>query len=648
MKQFSFYLWVWPVLLVLTSEAYSQKGEVTFTILHTNDEHSHLIPHPVSNYHPVIENPSMGGFARLAGMVNRIRNEKAPQQEPVLLFSGGDILGGSAFAWLLLRGLTPELSLMQAIGYDAVVIGNHEFDYGSYLFSDYLKSSGYPEAGNRTAILGTNVNPPPDHPLSDMDIRRTVIKELENGLRVGLLGLLGEDAESKTAFPEPVEFADPLESARQAVQDLKQQGTDVIISVNHSGVYEDRILAREVPGIDVIIGGHSHTALYKPVVEGETIIVQAGSYLNYLGMLELRWDPEMGRVSLLNEERDNPYLIPLDHTVTPDPDVANLIEHYEFRLNKWVEEMTNGHITDIRQTIAASDFTLSAGPAGRETGLGNFITDAMRVIAGEATGKRVDVAVQANGAIRSHITPGVMEWSEGNISFYDMVMATGLGSGDDGNPGYPLVSFYLTENEIRNAMEISHLLYEILGNTYFLQFSGVRMEYDPGRAVLLHIPFSGTPLPTSRTVLHADLYTGSGLQTVNDEWTPIEKGSDRLLHVVTDYYIASFLPMVGEMLPNLTIEFKNEAGDPVELDDTIIQRNGNELKVWQAVTEYTAGMPVNRSGLPGISDYYQETGERLVIVNVLPLWFWPVICLLLLSVFTIYSVQYFRRRSAKQ
>jgi len=648
MRHFSFYLWTWGLLFLLVAEAYSQEGEKRFTILHTNDEHSHLIPHPVSNYHSEIENSTSGGFARLAGMVNRIRNEKAQHQEPVLLFSGGDILGGPAFAWLVLRGLTPELNLMQTIGYDAVVIGNHEFDYGSYLFGEYLKSSGYPEASNRTAILGTNINPPPDHPLYIKGIRKTLIKELDNGLRIGLFGLLGDDAVSKTAFPDPVKFSDPIESARQAIEELKQQEADVIISVNHSGVYEDRILAREVTGIDVIVGGHTHTALYEPVMEGSTIIVQAGSYLNYLGMLELQWDPQTRQVSILNDENDKPYLIPLEHHVIPDADVAKLIDHYEFRLNEWVKELTSGHITDIRQTIATSGFTLGAGPAGQETSLGNFITDAMRMIAGEVTGKKVDVAVQANGAIRSHISPGNMEWSEGNISFYDMVMATGLGSGDDGKPGYPLVSFYLTENEIRNAMEISHLLYELLGNTYFLQFSGIRMKYDPDRAVLLHIPFSGTPIPTSRAVISADLYTGNGKQQGDTDWTPIIKGSDRLLHVVTDYYIASFLPMVGEMLPNLTIVLKNESGNPVELDDAIIHRNGSELKVWQAVIEYTAGLPENESGLPVIAPYYRETGDRLLSISALPLWYWPALGVSLLFVLLIYYVQHLRYSKSKK
>lgn len=649
MKKFAglfFLIWFMVAGIAPAGHCLQSDGKVNLTILHTNDEHSHLLPHPVSSYLPDLENPSTGGIARLARLVNQIRTEKSEDGEPVLLFSGGDIIGGTVFAWLNLKGLSPELNLMQLIGYDGIVIGNHEFDYGPDQLERYLRSAGYPHANEYTPILGTNIHPPDDHPLSESGIKRTSLKELGNGLKVGIFGLIGEDAVDKTVSPEPVEFSNPVESARDAVRELQEAGADLIISVNHSGVYEDRNLAREVPGIDVIVGGHSHTPLHEPVTEGKTVIVQAGSYLEYLGMLELSLDPETGGVDIRNKESGNPYLLPIDHTVSPDPDIAGMVDFYEETLNEWVEELSGGLVSDIRQPIARSSFSLTAGPPRQESNLGNYLTDAMRLISEEVTGKRVDLAVQANGAIRSDVVPGQADWSEGEISFYDMMMAVGLGSGADGNPGFPLVSFYLTENEVRRAMEISHLLSELRGNTYYLQFSGIRKEHDPGRAVLMTIPFSGTPVPTTRTVLQANLYTGNGIQNGQDEWRPIEKGSAELLHVVTDYYIASFLPLVGELLPALLVEFKDEHGEAIDLDDAVISRNGSELKVWQAVLEYTAGLQADDSGLPVIPDYYGSTGDRLVVVNTLPLWFWPAAGLLLLAGLVMYVVIRRRRGSA--
>jgi 5'-nucleotidase / UDP-sugar diphosphatase len=616
--------------------------EIRFTILHTNDEHSHLIPHPAANYHPGEEFSAIGGFARLAGLINQIREEKSGDGEPVLLFSGGDIIGGSVFAWLSLHGLAPELNLMQLIGYDGVVIGNHEFDYGPEQLNRYLRVAGYPDANEYTNLLGTNIHPPDDHPLSTAGINHSVLMELENGLTVGIFGLIGEDAIDKTAFPGPVEFSDPFETANQTVRELLDNGADIIISVNHSGEYEDRILAQKVPEIDVIVGGHYHTPLYEPIREGKTVIVQAGSYTEYLGVLELAWDPETRQVEPVNNRSGAPYLIPIDDTITPDPDIREMISFYENTLNQWVGELTGGMITDIRQTVARSDFSLNSGPPLQETNLGNFITDAMRIVSENATGKRVDVAVQANGAIRSNIHPGEMDWSEGEITFYDMIMSSGLGSGDDGNPGFPIVAFYLTEDEVRRVMEISHLLSELRGNTYFLQFSGIRKNYDPDRAILMSIPFSGTPIPTKRAILNAELYTCEGRQTDDENWRPLEKGSDQLLHVVTDYYIASFLPLVGDLLPDLMISFKDEQGEPLGLDDAIITRNGSQLKVWQALVEYTTGLPQDESGIPVIPEYYNHTGDRLVIVNTVPLLFWPVAGILILTGITTFL--YIRRK----
>ncbi len=627
--------------LAFTFSAFGQTDEGTyrFTILHTNDEHSHLIPHPLADYHPEHGGSAVGGFARLAGAVNQIRSAKEQQNEPVMIFSGGDILGGPAFGWLPLKeGVAAEMKLFQAIGYDAVTIGNHEFDYGPDVLANYLKAAGYPEASSKTVFLGTNTRPPADHPLGDLGIKNHYIKELENGLRVGVLGLLGDDAINKTADPGPVEFDDPIEAARQAVAELKAEGADLIISVNHSGVYEDRLLARELPEINIIVGGHTHTALYEPVFEGETVIVQAGSYLRYLGRIEFEWNRSEQTLTVLNEKNGNEFLIPLDSSVEPDEEIAAKVEEYRNLLNKWVAELTDGRVTRIDQPVAQSNFSLTGGRFQQESTIGNYITDAMLYAAREATGNQIDVAAQANGAIRANVRPGVEEWSEGQITFYDLIMATGLGSGDDGNPGYPLVSFYLTEDEMRRALEVSVLLSELLDNSYFLQFSGLRMAFGPNRAVLFRIPFNGTPIPTSRAVLSAELQTGDG------DFRPLKRGSDELVHVVTDRYIAGFLPLVGEIVPNLSIQFRDESGNPVELDDIIIRQNGEELKVWQAVLNYTLSHQIGEGELPLIPSRYETTEERMRAIYTLPLWVWPLAIFIAAVSIVVYIIRRRRRK----
>jgi 5'-nucleotidase / UDP-sugar diphosphatase len=606
-----------------TSLARQQASPQHFTILHTNDEHSHLIAHPAGDYDPVLTNPTLGGFARLAGAVGMIREQKAALGEPVLLFSGGDIIGGPAFGWLALRDVAPELTLMQAIGYDGITVGNHEYDYNTDVLARYLEAAGYPEAHERTPLLATNTTIPEDHPATRAELQQIHIKTLENGLRVGYFGLIGYDAISVTAFPAPFEFPDPIETARRAVAELHAEDVDVIVAITHAGEGEDAELARQVPGIHVIVGGHTHVALHEPIMEGNTVIVQTGSELRYLGVLELTYDRVEDLVHIRNRENGTPFLKPLDHTVPEDPEIARMVAHYENMLNEMVAELTDGRVADVRQPIAASAFTLPRGPQKTETALGNFITDAMRLVGEEATGRKVDLAVQANGVIRADLVPGQMPWSDGEITFYDLIITTGLGAGLDNNPGYPLVSVYMTEDEVRRAMEISVLLSELLSDTYYLQYSGVRLEYDPDRAILMRIPFTGMPIPTSRAVLNAERFTGEGIQT-GEAFEPLRKGGERLFHIITDYYIAGFLPMVGNMLPNLALVLRDENGDPADLDDRIIMHNGSELKVWQAVVAHAMNQEAGAAGLPQIPEIYSASDQRLIIRQTMPLWMWPL------------------------
>ena len=622
---------IFVILLLWSAQLQGRQSTATdlrFTILHTNDEHSHLIPIPAVNDHTEYRNLAGGGIARLAGAIERVRIEKRQTGESVLLLSAGDILGGPAFGWLALQeGLAPELNLFQEMGYDAVTIGNHEFDYGPDVYARYLADAGYPASAEQTVILGTNVRPPQEHPLGDRGIKNHFIKELDNGLRIGIFGLIGNDAISKTAEPGPVQFDDPFESAKKAVEELQEQDVDLIISVNHSGVSEDRQLAELLPEIDIIVGGHTHTALYGPIYVGDTIIVQAGNYMQYLGRLELSYNRELDEVSILNEENGNTFLIPIDSTINEDEGVSAEVERYTDILNGWISDFTDGSVSNVRETIAHSDFPVLRNEVQRESAIGNFVTDAMKFSAERVLDQPIDIAVQANGAIRSDIEPGTEVWNEGEITFYDMMMAFGLGSGDDGSPGYPLVSFYLTEGEVRNALEVSVLLSELLGDNYFLQFSGLNMVYNPERAVLFTIPFSGTPVPSSRSVLSAELVD-------EDQTRALRKDSDQLLHVVTDYYIAGFLPMVGERLPNLAITLRDENGRAISLDETIIMDGGRQLKVWTGVLDYVQSLEKNKDGIPIIPTRYETPEGRLTVAYTLPLWVWPVAALLLVGLVT--------------
>ena len=612
----------------------AETDELYFCILHTNDMHSELIPHsPAVDYHPEIEDPTVGGIARLATAVEQIREAKMRKDEPVLLLDAGDFLGGSAFAWLALRGYAAELTIMQAMGYDAVAIGNHEYDYGPDVLAQYLLEAGYPEAHQETLVLASNTAPPPDHPLADRGLfREAGMFELENGLKIGVVALIGEDAVQVIGEPGDVEFLDQHGVARWMVDELKGQGADVIVAITHSGVEEDRELARQVSGIDVIVGGHCHTALHEPVLAGDTIIVQAGSLGMYLGQLELAYDSNSGRVRVRNKKNGHPFLIPIDSSFACHPEIDALVREYTLTLNAHISEMTGGKFDTIMSTVASSDFVVSDRPPMSETPLGNFVADAMRMVAQEVMGKRVDVAGEASGSIRKSIFPGTMPHSVGNISFYEIVEAAGVGHGLDGYPGCPIVSIYLTGEEVRRLLEVAVLLQESMGDSSFLQFSGLRYSYNPANAVLLTVPFINLPIPTTRAVTGAELYTGHGIQPPNSEgYIPLKRGDEQLYHLVTDAYVLLFLPVVTAMLPQLEMVPKNADGEPVSLEriDELIVRHadGRELKIWEAVATYATTQPPRGDGIPHIPDYYRDTAGRINKTWTFPLVGWLVLML---------------------
>jgi 5'-nucleotidase/UDP-sugar diphosphatase len=628
-----------------------ESGELYFCILHTNDLQSALIPHsPAVDYNPEEQDPSIGGFARLATAVEEIRESKRREGEPVLLFDAGDFLGGSAFAWLALDGYAVELAIMQKMGYDAVVIGNHEYDYGTDVLAQYLVKAGYPEAHQKTLMLASNTEAPPDHPLAAQNLyRSTGMFGLENGLKVGVFGLIGEDAILLIGGTGDVQFLDQHEAARHAVDELREQGADVVVGITHSGVDEDRKLAREVPGIDVIVGGHSDTALYEPILEGATIIVQAGSLGRYLGQLELAYDPNTGKVRLRNEQNGRPFLIPIDDSFACHPEIDGLVQEYTLILNAYVKEVTHGRFDDVMTTVARSDFVLSNHPFLSETPLGNFVTDAMRFVAQELTGKKVHVAGQANGCIRNAIAPGSAEYSQGNISFYDIADTIGMGHGHDGYPGCPVISLYLTGEEARRVLETAILLQEFMGDSFFLHFSGLRYSYNPNNAVLLTVPFVNLPIPTTRAVAAAELYVGDGIQAVDSEgYIPLKRGDEELYHMVTDAYILLFLPLVTDILPQLEVVPKNADGEPVPLDriDELIVRHpdGRELKVWEAVVSYAAAQLPGEDGVPEIPHYYEGLGGRITKARTFPVLGWLILILAAIGSTITYLVRRRRRR----
>lgn len=631
------------MMAMLASLRASASSELFFTILHTNDEHSALVPSPLVDYDPNTQDPTVGGFARVSTLVNRVRAAKSAEDEPVVLVSAADILGGAPYFWLIPGGEAPELSIMQQMGYDVVTVGNHEFDYGPEVLAQYYKAAGYPAANATTALVSSNLVIPDGHPLGECGILDTHIMELDNGLTLGFFGYLGQYA-APLALKAPIGIRDSIEAAAEAVTSLREQGADLVIGVTHAALEDDRVIAAAVPDIDILVTGHCHTALHEPERVGKTILVQAGGYLQYLGVLEIGYSPETGALRIRNEESNQPFLLPVDDTVEKDPIIQAAIAEYTAKLDELVHRLTQGRVPRAADHILIADAPLTARPPGRESVLGNFVTDAMRFAVEQETGKRVDLAIQANGVIRGNVNPGTMPHSENRVTFYDLATAVGLGKGADGIPGFPLASLYLTGNEIYRMLEVSLHLAEAYADIFYLQVSGMRFAYDPGRSVLFRVPFTKVSVPTFRAVREVERFTGDGLQEdAPGAFTPISRSDDTLYHVVCDAYILSFFPRIAEMLPYYPVVPKDQDGNPLDMEQAIIQTSEGELKFWQAVVAHVLAQPKGDGELPRVAAHYFDPGHRIAQVDATPLYMWalPVV-----AVMVVPGVLWRRRRRA--
>lgn len=139
-----------------------------------------------------------------------------------------------------------ELDLLQVMGYDAVAIGNHEYDYGVDILTNYLKLAGYPEKHNKTTILAGNIKVPDNHPLKSEGLyRKNRIIEIDEGIKIGIFNVMGEDSYLLINDTGVVEFTDEYRAAKEQVKELKERGSDVIVAITHTGVRGDKELAKK-------------------------------------------------------------------------------------------------------------------------------------------------------------------------------------------------------------------------------------------------------------------------------------------------------------------------------------------------------------------------------------------------------------------
>lgn len=346
------------------------------TVYHTNDVHGWIMPR-VSTYEK--------DAGKLVGGAAVLKNVIKADPGPKLVLDGGDWFQGTP------EGNVPEgqslVDVFNAVGFDGVVVGNHDFD---------LKESRLKElvSGLKMPALGANVYRRKDHKRVDY-LTPWFVKEL-GGVKVGVFGLLTTNMHNLT-FPENydgLEFRREIDEAKDAVKALKKQGATVIIAVTHMG-YEgkdmgrfegDQTLANKVPGIDLIVGGHTHTFVREPKREGKhgTLVVQAGTTLSTVGKAVLEIDEKTKKVVSSSGELVDLHV----DKYGEDAQVKAVVDKYAESVGK---------VYDV--TIATSTAELRRNRDG-ESSLGDWMTDCLRAWA------KADVAIQNAGGIRADIDKG--------------------------------------------------------------------------------------------------------------------------------------------------------------------------------------------------------------------------------------------------
>lgn len=423
--------------------AKAAEGDFELTVLHTNDTHASLKDAP-----------------KRATLVKQVRADK----ENTLLLDAGDVFSGTLY-FNAFAGQA-DLEMMNYMGYDAMTFGNHEFDLGAseeghQALADFITGAEFP-------LVSANVDFSNDEKFEGLQnlaytaeyengkIYNGIVKEVE-GEKVGIFGLTTEETPTISSTGD-IEFSDYAEAAEEAVAAFEEQGVNKIIALTHIG-YDDSLawdndleLAKVVEGIDIIVGGHTHTALAEPtVVEGgeePTVIVQTGGNNSSLGQLNVTFD-ETGKVTSHDGE-----LLSYDE-VEPDQEAAEILAPYTAK----VEELSKESI-GVSTEVALNgerEFVRTG-----ETNLGNLITDGM-VATAQTINPDVTMAVTNGGGIRASI-------DKGDITLGEVQTVMPFGNA--------LAIMELTGAEIREALETSVSAYPTASGG-FLHVSGLKFTFDP-------------------------------------------------------------------------------------------------------------------------------------------------------------------------
>nr|WP_137702853.1 bifunctional metallophosphatase/5'-nucleotidase [Marimonas lutisalis] len=421
-------------------------ADYSLTILHTNDFHARF--EPISKYdsgcgeEDNAEGKCFGGSARLMTAIGEARK----RSNNSVLFDGGDQFQGTLFYTYYKGKLAAEM--MNRMGYDAMTVGNHEFDDGPEVLRGFMDAVDFP-------VLMSNADVSGEELLAGTLQKSTVIER--GGEKLGLIGLTPQDTD-ELASPGPnIIFTDPVDAVQAEVDKLTAAGVNKIIVLSHSGYAVDQRVAAGTTGVDVIVGGHSNTLLGEmegaagpyPTMVGQTAIVQAYAYGKFLGELNVTFN-DAGEVT---EARGAPLI--MDAGVAEDGAVKARVAEAAVPL----EEIRNRVVAETAAPIGGERDVCRV----QECEMGSLIADAMLA---RVRDQGIQIAIQNGGGIRASIDAGPVTMGEVlTVLPFQNTLST----------------FQVTGETIVAALENGVSQVEE-GAGRFPQVAGIRFVWDPARA----------------------------------------------------------------------------------------------------------------------------------------------------------------------
>ena len=569
-------------------------------IVFTHDTHSHL-----NTFTTMVDGleTELGGFAR----INTLIEAQRAQNPDTLVIDGGDFSMGTLIQTVF-ETQAAELRMLGYLGCDVTTLGNHEFDYRSKGLANMLTSAqASGDAVPAMVVCNVDWDTMEAEGLTEGQQR---LKDafaaygvsdytvLEKGdVDIAVVGVFGKDALACAPTCE-LKFEDPIEAVKQTVADIKaNEDVDMIVCVSHSGTWEDEsksedeLLAKAVPDLDLILSGHTHTELEKPIQHGSTYVVSCGEYGKNLGELTLTQQAD-GRWAMSAYE-----LIPITSDIAVHAATQQTIDSFMDTVD--TDYLARfGYTKD--QVLAENDIVFSTQKdlenIHEEHNLGDIIADAYVYAvenAADYDGVPVDLAVVPSGTVRD-------TYARGDITVEQVFNSFSLGIGADGVPGYPLISVYLTGREIRTAAEIDASVSDFM-TTARLYCSGLNFTYNPHRLLLNKV---------------TDV-------CLEDDGQRVALEDDKLYRIVADLYSGQMLSAVTDMSYGiLAIVPKYADGTPItDFEDVIITENGRELKAWDSIARYMASFAdTDGDGIANVPAYYSTThGRKLVDTSRSPL-----------------------------